>query len=121
MGARRIGGIAFLKKDGKQLLMKGEFSYGLGTPEREAKVGVDGIHGYTETPTVPFVEGEITDHADLDLKQELGNFTDGTITLELANGKVILLNEAFMTKGVEGETGEGKVPVRFEGTSAEEI
>lgn len=121
MAARRIGGIAYLKKDGKQLLMKGEFSYGLGTPEREGKLGIDGFHGYTEKPSIPFLEGEITDHQDLNLKEELGNFTSGTVTLELANGKTILLNEAFMTKPVEGETGEGKVAVRFEGTSAEEI
>ena len=121
MAARKIGGTAFLKKDGKQLLAKGSWSYGLGTPEREGQLGIDGFHGYTEKPTIAFLEGDITDYAELNLKEELGNFVNGTITLELANGKTILLNEAYSAKPVEGETEEGKISVRFEGTSAEEI
>jgi hypothetical protein len=46
---------------------------------------------------------------------------DATITLELANSKVIVLREAWNAAEGTGNTGEGNIPVRFEGMSAEEI
>jgi len=71
---------------------------------------------------VPFIEGEITDRAELNL-DTLSQITDSTIILELANDKVIALRNGWIVNGdgLTAETDEGNVKVRFEGLSAEEI
>lgn len=118
---QRKGGIIFLKVDGKQLQAVGNFTYGLGKPVRTTLVGPDGPHGFSELPTAGFIEGEIRDGQDLSL-DEIGDITNATIHLELANGKVIALRNAHSMNpdGLTGNTEEGNIPVRFEG-EAEEI
>lgn len=120
--SQRKGGIIFFKIDGVQHQAKGNFSYGLGKPQRTAIVGADGVHGYSELPTAPFIEGEITDSADLSL-DELANVKASVATLELANGKVISLKDCWNTNqdGLSGNTEEGNIAIRLEGISAEEI
>lgn len=120
--AQRRAGIIFLKIDGEQYDAKGNFTYGMGKPTRESIIGADGFHGYKEMPQAAFIEGEITDSKDLDV-DKLASVTDSTITLELANGKVVALRNAFITNkdGLSGQTEEGNIPIRFEGASAEEV
>lgn len=113
-------GIIFLKINGDLLRAKGSFTYNLGQPLREAIVGHDGVHGYRETPRVPFIEGEITDGADVDVAA-LQNLTDATVQLELNNGKVIVLRDAWFAGEGNAQTEEGNISARFEGMSAEEI
>ena len=121
MGVRK-GGIITVQIDGQRYQAKGAFTYGLGKATREAIVGHDEVHGYKETPVAPFIEGEFTDSADLSL-ETLNNVTDSTVTLELANGKVIALRNAWCTNpdGLGASTEEGNIAVRFEGLRAEEI
>ncbi len=98
----------------------GSFSYNLGQPMREELVGPDRVHGYKETPQVPYIEGEIRDSSDLDLSN-LQNLTDATLTLKLANGKTIMLREAwYAAEGTVG-TEEANVQFKFCGMSAEEL
>lgn len=118
--AQRRGGIIFFKVNGEQLSAKGAFSYSLVTAKKESIVGADGIHGYKETPVPPYIEGEITDSIDLDAKS-LVNTKDATITLELANGKVIVLRSGFYAGDGVASTDEGNIQVRFEGNSIEEV
>lgn len=119
-GKNRIGGIIALKVNGDIYFAKGNFTYNLGKPKREGVVGADTVHGYKETPQVPFVEGEITDRNELSL-EDLVTLDDATITLELANGKVITLSEAWYAGEGTGNTEEGNIACRFEGMSAEEV
>jgi len=119
-GQNRRGGIMYLKVNGGIMDAKGEFTYNLGKPKREAIIGADTVHGYKETPQTPFIEGEITDRADLDLAA-LCDTVDATITLELANGKVITLRDAWYAGEGTGNTEEGNIAVRFEGLSADEV
>ncbi len=116
----RRGGIVFFKVDGERYDVKGNFSYNLGRAKREAVVGHDGVHGYKELPQVPFIEGEITDKHDLDLERLLTT-DQATVTLELANGKVIVLRNAWFAGEGNVQTEEGNIALRLEGISAEEI
>lgn len=116
----RVAGIIFVKVDGGQIRAKGEFEYNLGVPKREAIVGSDGVHGYKEDPQVPFIQGAATDDAALDAKALLST-KDATVTLELANGKVFVLKDAWYAEEGTIKTGEGEIPIRFEGLDAEEI
>jgi len=77
------------------------------------------VHGYKGMPRVPFIEGEITDRGNLDLAA-FQALTDATITLELANGKTVILRDAWYSADGDVGTEEANIQVRFEGLSAEE-
>jgi hypothetical protein len=116
----RRGGIIQLQVNGELYDAKGNFTYNIGRPKREAIVGADSVHGYKETPQACFVEGEITDRGTLDL-DGLVSLTGATVTLELANGKVIVLRDAWYASEGTGNTEEGNIGVRFEAASGEEV
>lgn len=116
----RRGGIIFLKINGEIYSAKGNFTYNIGAPKRDAIVGADAIHGYKEVPQIPFIEGEITDNPNVDLEL-LVKTENATVTLELANGKVISLREAWYAGEGTGNTEEGNIGARFEAISGEEI
>ena len=120
MANRRVGGIIFFKVDGELFQAKGEFSYNLGQPKREAIVGQDNTHGFKELPQVAMIEGSITDSDELDLESFV-TIRDATVTLELANGKIISLKEAFFAADGNVSSSEGEIEVRFEGIRAEEV
>lgn len=118
--SNRRSGVLFVKVSGTQYDAKGSFTYNAGAPKRDAIVGPDRVHGYKEMPQVPFVEGEITDSSDLNLSEFL-NITDATVTLELANGKIFVLRDAWYAGEGNVQTEEANIQVRFEGLSGEEI
>ncbi len=118
--SRRIGGTLYGKIDGEMYSLKGGWTYNLGIAKREGIVGADTVHGYKETPQIPFVEGAITDGQKLNLEKFL-KLEEVTFTLELANGKTILLRDAWNASEGNVTTEEGEIAVKFEGMSAEEI
>ena len=120
MATNRRAGTLYFRVDGTQYDARGSFTYRLGHPKREAIVGADRVHGYKEMPQAPFIEGEITDARDLHLAT-LQNITEATVTLELANGKSIVLRDAWYAADGDVGTEDGNVQVRFEGFSAEEL
>ena len=120
MSQQRIGGILYVRVNGELVQAKGSWSYNLGASKREAMVSTTGVAGYKEEPQVPYVEGEVFHQAGLDL-QALQRITDATVTLELANGKTVVLREAWYAAEGTGSTDEGGVEARFEGVSAELI
>lgn len=118
--ADRIGGIIRIKADGQQYNAKGEFSYRVNPVKREMIVGSDQVHGFKEDPQVPYIEGAITDRSNISL-EAIQSIVNATITLELANNKIIVLREAcYASEGVVS-TGEGEIEARFEGIDGEEI
>lgn len=119
-GEQRRGGIIYFKVNGEMYAAKGSYSYNLGKPKRDAIIGADQVHGFKETPQVPFIEGEVTDKSTLDLER-LVTIENATVTLELANGKVISLRDGWFAGEGTGNTEEGNIGVRFEGLSADEI
>lgn len=116
----RVGGIIEFKANGNLFSAKGSFTYNLGQAKRDPVIGHDSVHGYKELPQAPRIEGAITDRSDLDL-QALLNLQNATVTLTLANGKIIVLREAFYAGEGDVTTEEGEIQALFHGTSAEEI
>jgi len=112
----RIAGITYINVDGIPLELKGSINVAPGNTSRETIVGQDGVHGYKEIPVVPFVECTITDSANIDLNaiEKLANVT---VTVELANGKTAVVNQAVQVNQLENNPEEAEVTVRFEGTS----
>jgi hypothetical protein len=120
MAVAKIGGVAFLKVDGYQYMLRGDLAVSFDAFERKGIAGQDGVHGYTETPRVPYLSAKITDTGGLSL-QALARVTDATVTVELANGKIYLLRNAWAAEARELNTQDGSLEVRFEGLAGEEI
>lgn len=118
--SQRKGGIIQFQANGVSYDAKGNFTYNIGRPKREAIVGADGVHGFKETPQPSFIEGEITDRASLDL-EALVKLKDATVTLGLANGKTVVLRDAWYAGEGTGNTDEGNIGVRFESGEGDEV
>ncbi len=118
MADQRRGGIIQLQINGEIFRAKGSFTYNLGSPMRESIVGADVMHGFKETPQPGFIEGEITDGSDVTL-QTLVTTEDATVTLDLPNGKMFVLHEAYFAADGTANTDEGNIAVRFEGRGEE--
>lgn len=118
--SNKRAGVLFLKVDGQIHDAKGNYTYNLGGEKRDAILGADQVHGFKTAVQVPFIEGELTDKAEFDV-QKLLDIEDATITLELANGKTVVLKEAWYAGEGNIQTEEGNIQLRFEGKSATEI
>lgn len=120
MADQRRAGMIQLQVSGEVQDAKGEFSYNMGRPKRDAIVGTDAVHGYKEVPQVAMIDGAITDRGTLDLAA-LVTGKDLTVTLTLGNGKVIVLRDAWFAGDGTAKTDEAEIAVRWEGRNAEEI
>ncbi len=118
--SQRKGGIIQVAANGVLYDCKGAFDYNLGRAKRESIVGSDRVHGFKETPQVPYIEGKVTDRASLDLNALLV-MENATITLTLANGKTVVLGGAIYAADGKVNTEEGEIEVRFEGDTCEEV
>lgn len=118
--ANKVGGVAFLKVDGAQYLLRGELIVSIDPFVRTGVAGQDSVHGYTEAPRVPFISATLTDTGGLSL-QQLQRITCSTVTVELNNGKVYILRDAWTAEARELNTTEGSMAVRFEGMAGEEL
>jgi hypothetical protein len=121
MSKYKRAGLFNLKVNGQVYYAKGNFTYSLGGVKREAVLASNGqVIGYKEVAIVPYIEGEMSDDIGLNLKT-LFNMDGATVSLELANGKVIVLREAWYAGESKVEVNEGNIAVRFEGLDCDEI
>lgn len=116
----RVGGIIQVEINGERQDAKGEWTYNLGRNKNTGVVGMDGVHGHMSEPQLPFIEGKITDRRTLDLDGLL-TIEDATVTLLPANGKRIVLRNAWYAGDGTVSTSEGEIEARFEGLSADEV
>lgn len=118
--AVRIAGIAFLKVDGNQYPLRGNFVISPSAVVRAGIAGQDYVHGFSELPRVPYIEGDVSMVPQL-LAENVEAITNATVTCEAANGNVYVLKEAWSDAGFELNTHDGSFKVKFEGTSCTEI
>jgi hypothetical protein len=116
----RFAGIAYLKVNGTQYPLKGNFNVSPSSVARTGVAGQDYVHGYQELPRVPFIEGDVSLVPELST-EDLQNVVDATVTAELANGKVYVLRNAWCTSALELQTHDGQCRVKFEGLDCDEI
>lgn len=120
MACRRIAGVAYVFVDGRQYPLRGNLVISTDTIERTGVAGQDGIHGFTETPRVPFIEGDFSDIAGLSL-MTIQAMCDVTVTAELANGKAYVLRNAWTSTAREFNAADGQATIRWEGMASEEL
>jgi hypothetical protein len=118
--AQRIAGIAFLWVDNTQLFLKGNFTVSPSALERTMIAGQDSVHGYQELPRVPYIEADLSTMPG-SLMSALSAQTDSTVTAQLSNGMTYTLHGATCKDGLEVNTRDGQVRVRWEGLTCDEI
>ena len=117
--ANLVGGKIFVRVNGKQLKAKGAFTINLGFDKNEMVLGHDGAHGPKALPQIARIEGTIThDSANFPLK-DLAAVANATVTVELADGRVATLREAWQTAELDLTTEEGEIEVAFHGVGAD--
>lgn len=116
-----IGGKFTIACDGVAYYASGVFKYGGGFDKREAVMHSAGFAGFKTSVVAPYISGELIDNDSLAIS-DIANMTSSTITLDLINGKQIVLRGAYSTNdnGLEVDT-DGKITIKFEGQSLEEV
>jgi hypothetical protein len=120
MACVSIGGIAYVKVDGTQYMLRGDLVVSWATTSRTGVAGMDGIHGYTEAPVIPYIHATFTDTGGLSM-QQFHDMCDVTVTAELQNGKHYILVKAWVAGVQELNTTEGSIAVQFQGQYCEEV
>lgn len=120
MAQTAIAGLATLSVNGRNYLIEGAFKYSPSSRTRESLVGMDGIHGFKETPIAPSMSGTLRDAGGLSVA-DLNTMTDVTVTAQLANGKTIVGRNMWTTGVQEVDSVDGKVDVRWEGLEVIEL
>ena len=120
MANNRIAGVCFLKVDGQQYNLKGNLKITFSQSVRTGVAGQDGVHGFTEAPSVPYIEADLSDLGGMSL-QTLAGVSNATVTAELANGKTYVLRQAWFSGEITANAADGTTPVKFEGMSMEEF
>lgn len=115
---QRVKGICYIKVDGTQLTLKSDsgMDIPINSTTKEAVMGLAGVAGYGETAQRPHIKGAFIFEPDFPIST-LVNMTNGTITAELANGKVYTLAGAWMEGETLADGVGGEIPVEFSGTS----
>jgi len=117
--AARIAGQAFLKVDSAMLMLRGNFTVSPSALVRAGIAGQDQVHGYSELPRVPFIEGDIS--LDPNMPTEgLEKVVNATVVAQLANGHNYTLTQAWCTAAFDLNTHDGLTRVRFEGMTCQE-
>lgn len=114
----KMTGRAFITAAGKRLASKEGAEIDIGAPERKAVVGDAGVLGYTETPTVPYVECTIQHDSETSL-QEFGDMVDVNVSFDTDSGKSYVIRNAWRAGNIK--MAKGEVKLRFEGMSCEEV
>lgn len=120
MALKRIAGTCYLKRDGVQYALRGQLTISPLSVTREGIAGLDRVHGYRESPRVPYIEASVTKTRELSLKA-LEGVTGSTVTAECADGTVYVLSQAWQAGDLDLNAGEGEVTIRFEGMDCKEM
>jgi len=117
MGNKKAG-TAYVSLDGEQLALKGGWECNFDPYETEALTGQSGVVGYKEMHNVPFIAGDA--YLDDEITPEdLAAVRDATVQIELADGKVGVLQNAWKAGTITVNSEEGTMAVRFEGLAGE--
>jgi hypothetical protein len=120
MASNAIGGTAYIKVDGTQYKMKGNWKVAPNAVMRKGVAGMDGTHGYIEAYQVQYAEGDISDYGGLSI-QALQNITSSTVTISLVNGKTYVVVSGWYASTGELDVVQGQTTVRFEGMDVTEM
>jgi hypothetical protein len=119
MSSNLIAGTAQVTVDGVTYQLEGAAKYMPSTVKREALLGMDGFHGWKETPVAGSISLSIRDGSSF----AVGAFNtvrNATVVLVLANGKIVTGRNMGAVDTQEVEAEDGKFELKFEGPQVSE-
>jgi hypothetical protein len=117
--SRRLAGVAYFTVDGVSCMLAGDFSYSPAQVKRETISGMDGVHGYKETPIPGFISATLRDAGSLSVAA-FNAMTNVTVMIELANGKIVTARNAWTVDSQEVKGADSTFDVKFESALVEE-
>ncbi|RJF83457.1 phage tail protein [Azospirillum cavernae] len=117
--SRRLAGVAYFTVDGVSYMLAGDFSYSPVQVKRETISGMDGVHGYKETPIPGFISATLRDAGSLSVAA-FNAMTNVTVMIELANGKIVTARNAWTVDSQEVKGADSTFDVKFESALVEE-
>jgi len=112
---QKMAGTCYIKVNGAQLSVEGSVEIPLSTVNRETKIGSTGVVGYSETDIAPYVN--LSAFVDKSFPVDDLQGDDMTVTVDLANGWVYTLREAYLVGEVRYSASDGNITLNFEGRS----
>lgn len=114
-----VGGTAFIKFDGLQYQLRGELMIQPNTTENEWIANQDGTVVFTQKAVVPYMEMKVSDDSGLSI-QQLSAMQGATVTAELINGKVYVLQQAGQWGETKLDTVKGEITYKVGGKACYE-
>lgn len=115
---RRLAGVSSIMIDGSSYALVDGLIYSAAVVKRETLMGLDGVHGYKETPVAGYIACTIRDTG---VRVEDFNAMSGvTVQASQANGKQIVGYNMWTADVQEVNAVEGTFEVRFEGPDVTE-
>lgn len=119
MSSNLLAGVAQVTVDGTTYQLEGGLKWSPSTVKRESMMGMDGFHGWKETPIPGSISMSLRDSGGL----AVGDFTrirNATIVLQLANGKIVVGRNMGTVDVIEVDSEEAKFDLKFEGPQVSE-
>src|SRR5260363_91825 len=117
--SNRMAGMAYLHVDGKSYLLSGDLSYNVSSVSREALLGMDGVHGYKETPQAGVISATLRDAGGLTVA-DFNAMTNVAVTVERANGNTAVGPNPWTVETPATKAAEGTFEVKWESPFVEE-
>jgi hypothetical protein len=114
-----LAGTAAITSNGRNFRLAASAKYSVNTVKRETLTGMDGVHGFKETPVPGWISATLRDAGDLTVA-DFEAMVDETVVLELANGKTVTGNGVWTVDAQEVDAAEGTFDVKWEGPSVTE-
>lgn len=114
-----LAGTANFSVDGVSYNLQGELKWSPGTVSRETLTGMDGVHGFKETPRAPSISATLRDSGGLTVA-DFNAMRGVNLVISLANGKIVIGSNMWTIEAQEVDSVEGTFEVKFEGALVEE-
>ncbi len=119
MSSNLIAGVAQVTVDGTTYQLEGDLKYSPSTVKREALLGMDGFHGWKETPITGSITMSLRDAGNLAVG-DFNKIRNSTVVLQLANGKIVVGRNMGTVDALEVDSADAKFEVKFEGPQVSE-
>lgn len=116
--SRRLAGVVEATIDGVAYNVI-SFTWSPSAFTRTTMISMSGVDGYSETPSVSFVEMQIRDGRNVSVTL-FSAMTGSTVVLTLANGKQVVGHNMTCVNAQEVSGAEASFTVRFEGADVYE-
>lgn len=119
MASNLIAGTAQVTVDGTTYQLEGGLKYSPSSVKRESMMGMDGFHGWKETPVTGHITMSLRDAGGLAVA-DFNSMRNATVVATLANGKIVVGRNMGAVETQEVDSEDAKFEVKFEGPQVSE-